>query len=114
VRPRYLPVKSFGLAAAALALIDMTGAHSPAQRRFVLQTDWHPELPIGAERGQSTAACAAQRNAFMLLHAYATGVRRAEAAPTSTDALYHFRIHQAKISIGVNILTRAKSSRLKP
>ncbi|PRE10787.1 integrase [Burkholderia gladioli] len=87
VRQQYLRVNLFdGLAAAAPVPIDTancTRTHS--QWRYVLQTVW--QLAPGADQCRSDASRAAQRDAFVLLLAYATGMRRAELAAATTGDL---------------------------
>ncbi|AEA65581.1 site-specific integrase [Burkholderia gladioli] len=93
VRQQYLRVNPFeGLAAAAPVPIDTAGRTlTHAQWRYVLQTVWQPEPVLGAEPDRSDAARAdrirRQRDAFVLLLAYATGMRRAELAAATTGDL---------------------------
>ncbi|MCM2547315.1 tyrosine-type recombinase/integrase, partial [Burkholderia glumae] len=93
VRQQYLRVNPFeGLAAAAPVPIDTAGRTlTHAQWRYVLQTVWQPEPVLGAEPDRSDAARAdrirRQRDAFVLLLAYATGLRRAELAAATTGDL---------------------------
>ncbi|WP_244128273.1 tyrosine-type recombinase/integrase [Burkholderia gladioli] len=89
VRQQYLRVNPFdGLAAAELVPIDTAGRTlTHAQWRYVLQSVWQAEPAIGTERNRSAAARGAQRDAFVLLLAYATGLRRAELAAATTGDL---------------------------
>ena len=75
---QYLKVNPFsGLPAAAPVALDTTGRTlTHAQWQYVLQTVMRP-VPDAAE----------QRDAFLLLFAYATGLRRAELASAVTGAL---------------------------
>ncbi|WP_244103190.1 phage integrase family protein [Burkholderia gladioli] len=94
VRQQYLRVNPFdGLAAAAPVPIDTAGRTlTRAQWQFVLQTVWRPEpaLRIGAGRtdvARLAETRARERDAFLLLLAYATGLRRAELAAATTGQL---------------------------
>ncbi|WP_186123098.1 phage integrase family protein [Burkholderia gladioli] len=93
VRQQYLRVNPFdGLAAAAPVPIDTAGrTFTHAQWRYVLQTVWQPDRALGAAPDRSDAARAdrvrMQRDAFVLLLAYATGMRRAELAAATTGDL---------------------------
>ncbi|MBW5286793.1 tyrosine-type recombinase/integrase [Burkholderia gladioli] len=93
VRQQYLRVNPFdGLAAAAPVPIDTAGRTlTHAQWRYVLQTVWQPDRALGAAPDRSDAARAdrvrMQRDAFVLLLAYATGMRRAELAAATTGDL---------------------------
>ncbi|WP_334001457.1 phage integrase family protein [Burkholderia gladioli] len=89
VRQQYLRVNPFdGLAAAAPVPIDTAGRTlTHAQWRYVLQTVWQPDRALGGPQDRSDAARAAQRDAFVLLLAYATGMRRAELAAATTGDL---------------------------
>lgn len=93
VRQQYLRVNPFdGLAAAAPVPIDTAGRTlTHAQWRYVLQTVWQPDRVLGADPDRSDAARAdrvrMQRDAFVLLLAYATGMRRAELAAATTGDL---------------------------
>ncbi|WP_036057727.1 tyrosine-type recombinase/integrase, partial [Burkholderia gladioli] len=94
VRQQYLRVNPFdGLAAAAPVPIDTAGRTlTRAQWQFVLQTVWRPEpaLGIGADgtdAARLAEARARERDAFLLLLAYATGLRRAELAAATTGQL---------------------------
>ncbi|WP_186043876.1 phage integrase family protein [Burkholderia gladioli] len=94
VRQQYLRVNPFdGLAAAAPVPIDTAGRTlTRAQWQFVLQTVWRPEpaLRVGAggtDAARLAEARARERDAFLLLLAYATGLRRAELAAATTGQL---------------------------
>ncbi|WP_186020609.1 phage integrase family protein [Burkholderia gladioli] len=94
VRQQYLRVNPFdGLAAAAPVPIDTAGRTlTRAQWQFVLQTVWRPEPALGVGAGGTDAARLAEarareRDAFLLLLAYATGLRRAELAAATTGQL---------------------------
>ncbi len=93
VRQQYLRVNPFdGLAAAVPVPIDTAGRTlTHAQWRYVLQTVWQPDRVLGADPDRSDAARAdrvrMQRDAFVLLLAYATGMRRAELAAATTGGL---------------------------
>ncbi|MGZ0003051.1 tyrosine-type recombinase/integrase [Burkholderia gladioli] len=93
VRQQYLRVNPFdGLAAAAPVPIDTAGRTlTHAQWRYVLQTVWQPDRALGAAPDRSDAARAdrvrMQRDAFVLLLAYATGMRRVELAAATTGDL---------------------------
>ncbi|WP_186087658.1 phage integrase family protein [Burkholderia gladioli] len=94
VRQQYLRVNPFdGLAAAAPVPIDTAGRTlTRAQWQFVLQTVWRaePALGVGAcgtDAARLAEARARERDAFLLLLAYATGLRRAELAAATTGQL---------------------------
>ncbi|WP_244101158.1 phage integrase family protein [Burkholderia gladioli] len=94
VRQQYLRVNPFdGLAAAAPVPIDTAGRTlTRAQWQFVLQTVWRPEPALGLGADGTDAARLAEvrareRDAFLLLLAYATGLRRAELAAATTGQL---------------------------
>ncbi|WP_342613495.1 site-specific integrase [Burkholderia ambifaria] len=85
VGQQYLRVNPFaGLPAAPSVPIDATGRTlTRAQWQYVLQTVLRPVSAFdGAGEDASTA-----RDAFLLLFAYATGLRRAELAAATTGAL---------------------------
>ncbi|WP_256870269.1 site-specific integrase [Burkholderia cenocepacia] len=85
VGQQYLRVNPFaGLPAAPSVPIDATGRTlTRAQWQYVLQTVLRPVSAFdGAGEDASTA-----RDAFLLLFAYATGLRRAELAAATTSAL---------------------------
>ncbi|WP_279609634.1 tyrosine-type recombinase/integrase [Burkholderia gladioli] len=93
VRQQYLRVNPFeGLAAAAPVPIDTAGRTlTHAQWRYVLQTVWQPDRALGAEPDRTDAVrgdrVRRQRDVFVLLLAYATGLRRAELAAATTGGL---------------------------
>lgn len=101
VRQQYLRVNPFdGLAAAAPVPIDTAGRTlTRAQWQFVLQTVWRPDPALGIGAGGTDAARLAEarareRDAFLLLLAYATGLRRAELAAATTVAAFSTRARE--------------------
>jgi site-specific recombinase XerD len=87
VGQQYLRVNPFGgLPAAPAVQLDTTGRTlTRAQWQYVLQTVLRPAPAFTAEPATNEAADA--RDAFLLLFAYATGLRRAELAAATTGAL---------------------------
>ncbi|RXV64124.1 integrase [Burkholderia stabilis] len=85
VGQQYLRVNPFaGLPAAPSVPIDATGRTlTRAQWQYVLQTVLRPASAFDAAGEQATHA----RDAFLLLFAYATGLRRAELAAATTGGL---------------------------
>ncbi|MBR8186577.1 integrase [Burkholderia ambifaria] len=85
VGQQYLRVNPFaGLPAAPSVPIDATGRTlTRAQWHYVLQTVLRPQSAFDVSGEQATTA----RDAFLLLFAYATGLRRAELAAATTGAL---------------------------
>ncbi len=85
VGQQYLRVNPFGgLPAAPSVPIDATGRTlTRAQWQYVLQTVLRPQSAFDVSGEQATTA----RDAFLLLFAYATGLRRAELAAATTGAL---------------------------
>ncbi|RQS03211.1 integrase [Burkholderia sp. Bp9002] len=87
VGQQYLRVNPFGgLPAAPAVQLDTTGRTlTRAQWQYVRQTVLRPVPAFTAEHTTNDAAQA--RDAFLLLFAYATGLRRAELAAATTGAL---------------------------
>ncbi|KWK68822.1 phage integrase family protein [Burkholderia ubonensis] len=87
VGQQYLRVNPFGgLPAAPAVALDTTGRTlTRAQWQYVLQTVLRPVPAFTTEHTTNEAAQA--RDAFLLLFAYATGLRRAELAAATTGAL---------------------------
>ncbi|CAM2163103.1 Integrase family protein [Burkholderia cepacia] len=87
VGQQYLRVNPFsGLPAAPAVQLDTTGRTlTRAQWQYVLQTVLRPVPAFTAAPATNEAAMA--RDAFLLLFAYATGLRRAELAAATTGAL---------------------------
>nr|WP_309288716.1 tyrosine-type recombinase/integrase [Burkholderia sp.] len=87
VGQQYLRVSPFGgLPAAPSVPIDATGRTlTRAQWQYVLQTVLRPVSAFDVE--QVTNGATHARDAFLLLFAYATGLRRAELAAATTGAL---------------------------
>lgn len=87
VGQQYLRVNPFGgLPAAPAVALDTTGRTlTRAQWQYVLQTVLRPVPAFTTEHTTNEAAQA--REAFLLLFAYATGLRRAELAAATTGAL---------------------------
>ncbi|WP_175914687.1 phage integrase family protein [Burkholderia metallica] len=87
VGQQYLRVNPFGgLPAAPAVQLDTTGRTlTRAQWQYVLQTVLRPVPAFTAQPATNEAAQA--RDAFLLLFAYATGLRRAELAAATTGAL---------------------------
>jgi len=85
VGQQYLRVNPFaGLPAAPAVQLDTTGRTlTRAQWQYVLQTVLRPQSAFDASGEQAATA----RDAFVLLFAYATGLRRAELAAATTGAL---------------------------
>ncbi|ALX44729.1 integrase (plasmid) [Burkholderia humptydooensis] len=85
VGQQYLRVNPFaGLPAAPAVALDTTGRTlTRAQWQYVLQTVFRPVSAFDAAGEQAATA----RDAFGLLFAYATGLRRAELAAATTGAL---------------------------
>ncbi|WP_423383534.1 phage integrase family protein [Burkholderia sp. LMG 32019] len=85
VGQQYLRVNPFaGLPAAPAVQLDTTGRTlTRAQWQYVLQTVLRPQSAFDASGEQAATA----RDAFVLLFAYATGLRRAELAVATTGAL---------------------------
>ncbi|RQY49119.1 integrase [Burkholderia stagnalis] len=85
VGQQYLRVNPFsGLPAAPSVPIDAIGRTlTRAQWQYVLQTVLRPQSAFDVSGEQAAAA----RDAFLLLFAYATGLRRAELAAATTGAL---------------------------
>lgn len=85
VGQQYLRVNPFaGLPAAPSVPIDATGRTlTRAQWQYVLQTVLRPVSAFDVAGEQAATA----RDAFLLLFAYATGLRRAELAAATTSAL---------------------------
>ncbi|WP_419761809.1 MULTISPECIES: phage integrase family protein [Burkholderia cepacia complex] len=89
VSQQYLRVNPFaGLPAAPSVALDATGRTlTHAQWQFVLQTVLRPVSAFDVSREQAAYAATTTRDAFLLLFAYATGLRRAELAAATTGAL---------------------------
>lgn len=89
VGQQYLRVNPFaGLPAAPSVPIDATGRTlTRAQWQYVLQTVLRPQSAFDVSAEQATNQAAQARDAFVLLFAYATGLRRAELAAATTGAL---------------------------
>lgn len=89
VGQQYLRVNPFaGLPTAPSVPIDATGRTlTRAQWQYVLQTVLRPvsAFDVAGDHGTNSATMA--RDAFLLLFAYATGLRRAELAAATTGAL---------------------------
>ncbi|WP_268838532.1 phage integrase family protein [Burkholderia sp. WTPI3] len=85
VGQQYLRVNPFGgLPAAPSVPIDATGRTlTRAQWQYVLQTVLRPQSAFDVSSERATTA----RDAFLLLFAYATGLRRAELAAATIGAL---------------------------
>lgn len=89
VGQQYLRVNSFGgLPAAPSVPIDATGRTlTRAQWQYVLQTVLRPQPAFNGVAEQAVQGAARARDAFLLLFAYATGLRRAELAAATTGSL---------------------------
>ncbi|CAG9243164.1 Integrase [Burkholderia diffusa] len=89
VGQQYLRVNPFaGLPAAPSVPIDATGRTlTRAQWQYVLQTVLRPQSAFDVSGEQAANQAANARDAFLLLFAYATGLRRAELAAATTGAL---------------------------
>ncbi|WP_175905992.1 phage integrase family protein [Burkholderia seminalis] len=89
VGQQYLRVNPFaGLPAAPSVPIDATGRTlTRAQWQYVLQTVLRPVSAFDVAGEQVANQAAHARDAFLLLFAYATGLRRAELAAATTGAL---------------------------
>ena len=89
VGQQYLRVNPFaGLPAAPAVALDTTGRTlTRAQWRYVLQTVLRPTSAFTPAFDVSTEQVSNARDAFGLLFAYATGLRRAELAAATTGAL---------------------------
>ncbi|AWV05606.1 integrase (plasmid) [Burkholderia sp. JP2-270] len=89
VGQQYLRVNPFGgLPAAPSVPIDATGRTlTRAQWQYVLQTVLRPASAFDVAGEQATDGATHARDAFLLLFAYATGLRRAELAAATTGAL---------------------------
>ncbi|KVN49359.1 phage integrase family protein [Burkholderia ubonensis] len=89
VGQQYLRVNPFGgLPAAPSVPIDATGRTlTRAQWQYVLQTVLRPQSAFDVSGEQVANQAAHARDAFLLLFAYATGLRRAELAAATTGAL---------------------------
>ncbi|WP_396334107.1 phage integrase family protein [Burkholderia anthina] len=89
VGQQYLRVNPFGgLPAAPSVPIDATGRTlTRAQWQYVLQTVLRPVSAFDVAGEQAANQATHARDAFLLLFAYATGLRRAELAAATTGAL---------------------------
>ncbi|AOI94154.1 integrase [Burkholderia pseudomultivorans] len=89
VGQQYLRVNPFaGLPAAPSVPIDATGRTlTRAQWQYVLQTVLRPVSAFAVAGHHGTNSATMARDAFLLLFAYATGLRRAELAAATTGAL---------------------------
>lgn len=89
VGQQYLRVNPFGgLPAAPSVPIDATGRTlTRAQWQYVLQTVLRPQPAFNGVAEQAVQGAARARDAFLLLFAYATGLRRAELAAATTGSL---------------------------
>ncbi|MBM5621908.1 site-specific integrase [Burkholderia pseudomallei] len=89
VGQQYLRVNPFaGLPAAPSVPIDATGRTlTRAQWQYVLQTVLRPVAAFDVAGDHGTNRATIARDAFLLLFAYATGLRRAELAAATTGAL---------------------------
>ncbi|KWD73793.1 site-specific integrase [Burkholderia ubonensis] len=89
VGQQYLRVNPFGgLPAAPSVPIDATGRTlTRAQWQYVLQTVLRPQSAFDGAGEDAENRAAHARDAFLLLFAYATGLRRAELAAATTGAL---------------------------
>ncbi|OJA84428.1 phage integrase family protein [Burkholderia ubonensis] len=89
VGQQYLRVNPFaGLPAAPAVALDTTGRTlTRAQWQYVLQTVLRPVSAFDVSAEQASTEVANARDAFVLLFAYATGLRRAELAAATTGAL---------------------------
>ncbi|MCA7912119.1 MULTISPECIES: phage integrase family protein [Burkholderia] len=89
VGQQYLRVNPFaGLPAAPSVPIDATGRTlTRAQWQYVLQTVLRPVSAFDRSGEHATNQAAHARDAFLLLFAYATGLRRAELAAATIGAL---------------------------
>ncbi|KUZ97529.1 integrase [Burkholderia ubonensis] len=89
VGQQYLRVNPFaGLPAAPSVPIDATGRTlTRAQWQYVLQTVLRPVSAFDVAGEQAANVATTARDAFLLLFAYATGLRRAELAAATTGAL---------------------------
>ncbi|WP_254223024.1 phage integrase family protein [Burkholderia multivorans] len=89
VGQQYLRVNPFGgLPAARSVPLDATGRTlTRAQWQYVLQTVLRSQSAFDVSGEQATNQAAHARDAFLLLFAYATGLRRAELSVATTGAL---------------------------
>ncbi|RQT22119.1 integrase [Burkholderia contaminans] len=89
VGQQYLRVNPFGgLPAAPSVPIDATGRTlTRAQWQYVLQTVLRPQSAFNVVGEQASNQATHARDAFLLLFAYATGLRRAELAAATIGAL---------------------------
>lgn len=89
VGQQYLRVNPFaGMPAAPSVPIDATGRTlTRAQWQYVLQTVLRPVSALDVAGEQAANGATIARDAFLLLFAYATGLRRAELAAATTGAL---------------------------
>lgn len=89
VGQQYLRVNPFGgLPAAPSVPIDATGRTlTRAQWQYVLQTVLRPQSAFDVSGEQAANGATHARDAFLLLFAYATGLRRVELAAATTGAL---------------------------
>ncbi|MFA8361772.1 tyrosine-type recombinase/integrase [Burkholderia ubonensis] len=109
VGQQYLRVNPFaGLPAAPSVPIDATGR---TQWQYVLQTVLRPVSAFDVAGEPAANGATIARDAFLLLLAYATGLRRAQLAAATTDALTRSALDDAWI---LKVMGKGRRARIVP
>ena len=109
VGPQYLRVNPIaGLPAAPSVPIDATGR---TQWQYVLQTVLRPVSAFDVAGEPAANGATIARDAFLLLLAYATGLRRAQLAAATTDALTRSALDDAW---SLKVMGKGRRARIVP